>query len=123
MPLSNTERQKRWIEKNRALHNLRRRKKILNGGDTTSKNEASSNDLVVKRRSVDDQSAPVQPSKMDELRTLVKMVTAEPIAPAPKPLIYRNDYGQIISETQWRILQKRKQEAIAGGYVLDEYSQ
>ncbi len=45
------------------------------------------------------------------------------VAAPVKPLVFRNDYGQIISERAWNMLQKKKEDAKKGGYVLDEYSQ
>lgn len=54
-----------------------------------------------------------------------KMITLDtlPKAEAPPPMIYRNDYGAVISHGQWEKLQKIKQDAKEGGYEIDSFSQ
>ncbi len=57
------------------------------------------------------------------LRAAVAAEQEKVVAAPVKPLVFRNDYGQIISERAWNMLQKKKEDAKKGGYVLDEYSQ
>jgi hypothetical protein len=107
MAISNAERQKRWREKNRVLYNLQRRnrrKRELNSVTTVTP--------VVTTEKKD---------QISELREL--MIQASEKQDEPKPQIFRNDYGNIISERQWNALQKKKGDAKEGEYVLDEYSQ
>jgi hypothetical protein len=40
-----------------------------------------------------------------------------------KPSIFRDDYGRVITERTWNILQEKKRKAEKGGYFLDDYSQ
>jgi flagellar assembly factor FliW len=47
----------------------------------------------------------------------------EATMPATKPLVFRNDYGAVISERAWNQLQEKKRKAKEGNYHLDEYSQ
>ncbi len=44
-------------------------------------------------------------------------------AASGRPVVYRNDYGGVISKMAWEKLQKLKEDAKSGGYELDEYSQ
>ena len=67
-------------------------------------------------------------SKIEELRELVKLEESRKpkeraTMPVVKPLIYRNDYGAVITESQYNALQEKKRVAKEKGYVLDEYSQ
>ena len=61
--------------------------------------------------------------KITELRELMEAASREPVEAVVKPLIYRDDYGRVISETQWKRLQERKKKAKEGGYEIDKYSQ
>jgi Ni/Co efflux regulator RcnB len=145
MALSNAERQKRWIEKNRALHNLRRRKKNLSGGvyghaeigggtETSLPSESLAIGSAAPRRlppnnlGSGNQAPTAQKSKIQELRELVRKTeeanhVREITEEVVKPQVFRNDYGAIISENAWKRLQKLKEKAREGGYILDEYSQ
>lgn len=135
MALTNSERVKRWRERHRALHNLRRREyRKRKGGDAncavsvTNHGAEVRNPIAPCTQRTNNAVPTVQPagaakSKIDELRELVANIPKEIPAEAPKPLVYRNDYGQVISEAQWKKLQARKEEAERGGYVLDEFSQ
>src|SRR5205814_10575420 len=97
MALSNAERQKRCVTKNRALHNLRRRKKF-----------AGSQSDELGRRGVAPERLPNKPaqlSKIDELRQLMEKSSKEPDQPAVQ--IYKDDYGRLLTERQWNTLQNR----------------
>ena len=122
MAMSNAERQKRWLEKNRALHNFRRRKKNLSGSDVTAR-DGGKVDSVVATPS----AQPFETKKVGEFRMLVmptERVEDEPTMPVVKPKIFTNDItGQIISERAWNELQRRKRKAKEGGYEIDEHSQ
>jgi hypothetical protein len=111
MRKSNYERQKAWREKHRGLANLRRR------------------EAYAKRKSIEPAmeaiSPKVQPkSKIEELRALIaKEAVKPPVSLPSKPMIFRNDYGTVITENQFNQLQERKRKAEASGYVIDEFSQ
>ena len=70
-------------------------------------------------------SVPFETKKVGEFRMLVlpEMPKEEATMPVVKPLIYRNDYGAVISESAWGRLQEKKRVAAENGYELDEYSQ
>jgi ABC-type phosphonate transport system ATPase subunit len=136
MALSGYEKQKRWREKNRALYNFhqRQRRKTLSGMEKVTTNSPAvgvrtevSGVSVVGDRAQNQSSPPAQKSKIEELRELIKTeherVVEAPTMPATKPLIFRNDYGAVISERAWNQLQEKKNKAKEGGYELDEYSQ
>lgn len=112
MALTNYERQKRWREKNRVIYNLRRR-------------NARKSEKVETPFTHGTGAAPV--STIDKLRELVRVEQEKPRTEAPatpvKPLVYRNDYGNVITEGQWNQLQEKKMLAKEKGYVIDEYSQ
>ena len=68
-------------------------------------------------------------SKIEELRELVKREEnrkpeERPTMPVVKPKVFVNDItGQVISESAWMELQRRKAEAKLKEYEIDEYSQ
>lgn len=71
---------------------------------------------------------PAARSTIDELRELVKQEESRKPEERPtilvvKPLVYRNGYGAVITESQYNALQEKKRVAAENGYVLDEYSQ
>ena len=109
MTSKNAERVKRWRNTNRALWNLRR-KQYRRQGKPESVEKTPQRTDEPKR-------------KIAELRELVEKVVAEPVEAVVKPLIYRDDYGRILTERQWNALQKLKDDARKGGYERDEYSQ
>ncbi len=104
MALSGYERQKRWRENNRVIYNLRRRQKRAEG-------KAEPEVAVAQVRTIDQLKALVD----EEAKKVVKEVV--------RPQVFRDRYGQVISEAQWDRLQEMKAKAKEGGYVLDEYSQ
>src|SRR6266436_592850 len=118
MALSNKERQERWLKTHRALHNFRRRKS--KGGDATcpiSENpvQVSNAELTVR---------PAGSATITKLLELVKKESERPVeASVAVPTVFRDDYGRVISEGQWKRLQELNQEAKDGGYERDEYSQ
>lgn len=122
MALTNYERQQRWRDKNRVVYNLRRRnaRKKLSGVRGSGVGSAT----VGQDSECKLSSAPSQQSNtIESLRSLIKMEEERVVEPERKPLIYRNDFGAIISESQWHTLQNKKREAKEGGYEMDEWSQ
>ncbi len=118
MPLSNKERQRRWMEKNRAVFNLRRR-------------NARKKDFVLVVEEVEVEAVMPRIEMASKARTIEELrdvINAESRKPpettveAP-PVVYRNDYGGVISKFAWEKLQRLKEKAKSGGYEMDEYSQ
>ncbi len=68
-------------------------------------------------------SAPSSQSKIEQLRELITHEHEKLLETNVVPSIYRDDYGRVISEGQWKALQKRKSEAVNHGYEIDEHSQ
>lgn len=67
-------------------------------------------------------------SKIAELRALVADVVDNPppIPEAPLPpkrRIYKDDFGNVLTEEQHKIWLGKKETAKAKGYVIDEFSQ
>lgn len=62
-------------------------------------------------------------AKLEALRTAVSAEQEKVVEAPVKPQIFRNDYGQIISEPAWNRLQKMKQHAKENHFEMDEYSQ
>src|ERR1041385_6093398 len=133
---ANYARVKRWRDKHRGLLNMRRRKAYARkkGGDASLTNAhvtpAVSDTSTDVPRLVSNAAPTVQPAgaavetkKVGELRMLVLPKPTESVETASKPQIFRDDYGRVISERQWKMLQDRKEKAKEGGYVLDDYSQ
>ena len=60
---------------------------------------------------------------IETLRELIAEEHEKPVEANVVPLVYRDDYGRVISERQWKTLQERKRRANESGYVIDEYSQ
>lgn len=137
MALSGYEKQKRWREKNRALYNLQQRnRRAKKGGDVKcdsviatrtpaampmgTASIAESSEAAPKVQSSG--AAKIETRKVGELRMIVipKEVNEVEVV---KPLIYRDDYGRVITERQWDLLQRKKQAAREHGYVIDDYSQ
>lgn len=128
--MSNAERQARWREKNRAIFNLRRRNaRKKKGSDATC--QSNSNQMTGEPCTIriGSEAVPTVRSSgaatIEELRELVANVSKEPpVEHAPsKPLIYRDDFGRVITERQWNILQEKKSRAKEAGYEIDAYSQ
>jgi hypothetical protein len=140
MALSNYEKQKRWREKNRALYNFqqRERRKNLSGGvenaltnsnrlihgeDVGGEKEKSDGTKPTSESSV----SPAQTSKDEtllKLRDLMRVEQEKPaVEPPAKPMVYRSDFGAVITERQWLQLQEKKRKAKEGGYEIDAYSQ
>jgi len=122
MAMTNTERQRRWLEKNRALHNLRRRNARSNllsaDGDRTSKlaTLAADSDSYPEPTKL-----PFETKKVGEFRMLVMPEThkEEATMPVVKPKVFLNDHGAVISERTWNILQEKKRIAKENGYEFD----
>ena len=124
----NSERVKRWRDRNRALHNLRRRN--YRKGLTDVKKEPEREATVVRPEMTQDSKQ----AKISELRGLI---TAEEETPATSEGeimetrsakdvvggIYRNDSGGVISKFAWDKLQRMKQHAKENHFEIDEYSQ
>lgn len=131
--MSNAERQAKWMEKNRALHNFRRRKKPLSGGDKTGdvrwQAESKSKDPCNPYRG-ETQAPPAQlpeitvsAGKFPKTITLSSPITSAVEASAPPPLVYRDDYNRVITKGQWEKLQGMKEKAKENNYEIDQYSQ
>jgi hypothetical protein len=118
MALTAYERQKRWREKHRALYNLRRRqaRKNLSGVEGRVRNLDSVGESGCS-------GPPAQLSTVEKLRSLVATESAKPPIPDTPQRIYRDDYGKVVTEAQWRANEKRKADAKASGYEIDQYSQ
>ncbi len=143
MAMSNAERQKRWLAKNRAAFNLRRR------------NARKKNLGLVEKESVVVSTVPrietsneVQPmgdwnhivdpnpprKTIEELREMMAKASEKPVTEVPDSVetrsakdvvggIYRNDNGGVISKFAWEKLQKMKAHAKENNFEIDEYSQ
>ncbi len=160
MPLSNKERQRRWLEKNRAAFNLRRRNARKGSGlgekeavveSNRSRTEMARNigadtELTESRPVQSEQEntgkgevelsrppLPFTTKKVGEFRMVV-MPEEKPSDEVPSCTdtrsrsdiamgIWRNDQGGVISKFAWEKLQKLKEKAKEGNYVIDEYSQ
>jgi hypothetical protein len=68
-------------------------------------------------------SPPAYKPTISELRELIEQEHAKPVEAAVVPLVYRDDFGRVISERQWKTLQERKRRASESGYVIDEWAQ
>lgn len=66
----------------------------------------------------------IKTRKVGEFR-MIEIESQEPseTVEVARPVVFRNDYGAIITESQWERLQTIKDRAKNGGYVIDEYSQ
>lgn len=116
------ERVKRWREKNRALYNLRQREYRRKKNITVDVPQSDGGNGIPSQITV----RPVSQHTVESLRELIKREETrvpEPVEAVVKPLIFRNDYGAIISENAWNRLQEKRRQAKEGGYTLDEYSQ
>ncbi len=151
MAMSNAQRQAKWREKNRALFNLRRRnaRKRLSlvekeaERDTTvlrtemsigeksgsaphaeDGNSERLQDVHNVPNGGDQQIPPPRPSILD-LRKLIAEESQKPpeTSVESRPVVYRNDYGGVISKFAWEKLQKMKAHAKENNFEIDEYSQ
>ena len=120
----NYERVKRWREKHNGLVNLkqreyRARKKGLVGIPV------GGNPEIGEPLRTPAQTSAV--STLEHLRGLVKAEqeksVVEPSGASGRPIVYRNDYGGVITKVAWEKLQRLKEKAQDGDYELDEYSQ
>ncbi len=152
MAMSNAERQRRWLAKNRAAFNLRRRnaRKSSSLGEkeaavesNRSRTEMARSEILGRESSdalssnVDGGSNAPPPQfttkKVGEFRMVVlpeeKPTTDAPVSTDTRSRsdiamgIWRNDQGGVISKFAWDKLQKLKKEAKDGGYEIDQYSQ
>ena len=137
MALSGYEKQKRWRAKHRALYNLQQRNRRKRGDAESTVCTGvpeRENDRPTVPDAVGEIPTPATPSpklpfetkKVGEFRMLVmppKEIEGEVRTPVVKPLVFRNDYGAVISERAWNQLQEKKRRAKEGGYEIDEWSQ
>jgi hypothetical protein len=115
MAMSNAERQRKWMEKNRALHNFRRRKKNLGGSKEAGSKETPAAVALHRRDAA---------QTISGLRKLIERVPAQVVQHEAKPTIFRDPFtGNVITERQWKGFEKRKEKAEAGGYEIDEWAQ
>lgn len=112
--MTNAERQRKWMMTHRALHNLRRReyRKMIS--------ESRSRGVL---DGVGCDAKPEKSKTLEALRELIANEQEKPVEANVVPLVYRDDYGRVISERQWKTLEKKKADAREGGYVIDEYAQ
>ncbi len=127
MAMSNAERQRKWREKNRALFNLRRRNARKENLSSVEK-EAESETTVPRTKMgvhANDVVKEVNRPTISELRELVKEEREKPpqSVEEPRPAVYKNDYGGVISKFQWEKLQRLKAHAKENNFEIDEYSQ
>ncbi len=148
MGMSNTERQRKWMEKNRAAFNLRRRNarksKIMDEKKEVKLDEDSGSMLCpgcggYEAHGDECMGKPVVVTKQETLERLRKLIE-EPRKPSETleeaPVIeetrsasdvargvYRNDHGGVISKGAWDKLQKMKVHAKEKNFVIDDYSQ
>ncbi len=127
---ANSERVKRWRDKHRALHNLRRRnarKKGLSSLEEEPQLEAAvvRTEMQQKEVHANDVVKEVNRPSISELRELVEEEREKPPATSVEapPTVYRNDYGGVISKFQWEKLQRIKAHAKENNFEIDEYSQ
>ncbi len=127
---ANSERVKRWRDKHRALHNLRRRnarKKDLPLGGK----EAEVQTTVPRTEMM---TVVGKAETLAKLRGMVKVEeekqsTGVPASAETRSVkdvvggIYRNDNGGVISKFAWEKLQKMKAHAKENNFEMDEYSQ
>ncbi len=139
MALTNSQRQKRWRENNRALFNLRRRQaRNLKAIDNVKKRLHELHELRdsvsgarqrehAPKESEETGGAPSRPlfetKKVGEFRMVVIPESDESVATDSKPRVFRNDYGAIISESAWKRLQEMKRHAKENNFEMDDYSQ
>lgn len=121
------ERKKR---KSEAMKRWRLRKKNLPvpvlaepGLKVTSKGVGIGTDEARESTRTDTDSRGGQRPSIVELRKLIERVPETTEQHVAKPSVYRDDYGRVISERQWNLLQKKKEAAKVGGYEIDQWSQ
>lgn len=115
MALTNGERQRRWLEKNRAVFNLRRRnkRKGLDLGKSEVQGDSKGMGTVDPKR-----------TSIGGLRELVEEShEASGGVDVVRPAVFRDDRGVVITERAWNALQRLKEKAKRGGYELDDYVQ
>lgn len=109
---------KRWRERNRGLANMRQRAyREKKRGKVVG---VQQREHAVKKS---EETGNVGVTKVEELRKLIAEETKKAVVEVVKPLIFRDDFGRVISETQWERLQEKKRHAREFEYELDEYSQ
>lgn len=127
MAMSNAERQRKWREKNRALFNYRRRSSRKCDSLDARSGIPAKDTIGLPQSQKLNHGASTPParssSKVEELRALIEEEHAKPVEAGVVPLVYRDDFGRVISERQWKRLNKMKEDAKEGGYEIDEYSQ
>lgn len=128
--LTNKERQARWRKKNGVRYNLERRnarKGIFKNPVQVAEpiDGASVAHAIPEGRTAGSNPATgAKQSKIEALRNLITKEHERVVeTPVCAPTVFKDDYGRIISEAQWKCLQEKKERAKSGGYVLDDYSQ
>jgi Ni/Co efflux regulator RcnB len=131
MAMTNAERQAKWLEKNRAVFNLRRRNARKDQGKRVPRGDGSGESRVPNGGAAEAGDNPptlnpFETKKVGEFRMLVlspKEVENEPVVLSVKPLVFRDDNGRVISERAWNTLQKLKEKAKENEYEIDDYIQ
>ncbi len=131
MALTNKERQRRWMEKNRAAFNLRRRNARRENSGLGKQESKVQTD--VPRIEMPLPEIPFKTKKVGEFRMIVlpeeKPSTEAPVVEDGRAVsdvargIYRNDNGGVISKFAWEKLQRLKEHAKANNFEIDDYSQ
>jgi hypothetical protein len=93
------------------------------GAGSMSALKQGGENISVETQITSKQSEASRQAKIEELRGLMNNVSKEPTVKSQTPLVYRNDFGGVISKYAWEQLQKKKEAAKKGNYTLDEYSQ
>jgi len=131
--MTNAERQRKWIAKNRALHNLRRRNKRKNlSGNVVDPALAEKSCGTSETTLPTQPSVPFETKKVGEFRMLV-VDSGKPEAvldhrdnlgmDVAKPVVRRSETGMVISEEQWQKREEYKRQSKERGFEPDEYSQ
>ncbi len=131
---ANSERVKRWREKNRALWNLRRRNARKKHLDLVEKEPERETPLPGTEMPLPEILG-VRTRKVGEFR-MIEIEPQKASGEEEKPVIddsrtakdvirgiYRNDNGGVISKFAWEKLQKLKEHAKENEFEIDEYSQ
>jgi hypothetical protein len=127
--MTNAERQRKWVEKNRALFNLRRRnaRKNLSSGSSHDDDVSGSDGSPVVSGPTQNHP-PAQTSKDEtllKLRDLMKVEQEKPTVevPAPTKVVRRSETGMIISEEEYQRRLELEERAREKGFEIDKYAQ
>ncbi len=117
MAMSGAERQRKWIAKNRAIHNLRRRN--ARKKDSSLVGQEAATESTVPRT----EATYTVVGKAETLAKLRELVETPPETSEDAPTMVEEVRPAHISLRQWNETQRRKKAAKEGGYALDDYVQ